>query len=82
MVTLTINKAKEDLTEILKRVIIKGERIAVQGRNKKKAILVSAQDVELLEKLEDLMDLDEARKALKEMDKAKDWKEFEKELGL
>ena len=82
MVTLSIDKAKDELSEIIQRVINNGERIAVRGRNKKKAVLVSAKDVELLERIEDLIDLDQAKEALRDRDKAKDWEAFEKELGL
>ena len=57
---------REDLADLLNRVSYNGERVAIRRHGKTVAVLVPAEDAELLEALEDQTDLDAARKALKE----------------
>ena len=66
MTRLAANEARKDLSEALNRVAYKGERIVIHRRGKNAAALVSMEDLALIEALEDRMDLEEARKALKE----------------
>jgi len=82
MTTLQVSKARDRFSEIVNRVIFGRERIAVQRRDKRRAVLISEEDAELLEWLEDQIDLDAARKAIKGRNKAVDWEDFKKELGV
>ena len=66
MTTLAAAKVRRDWAETLDRVAHKGERIVVSRHGKRSVALVSAQDLELLELLEDRIDLEEARAALGE----------------
>lgn len=63
---LSVSVARETLSDIVNRVAYSGERVMLHRHGKPVAALVSAQDLELLAALEDRIDLDEARKALKE----------------
>lgn len=51
MTTMKINirKARENFSEIINTVAIKGERVVLMSKNKPKAAIVSLKDVELLE---------------------------------
>jgi prevent-host-death family protein len=64
MTRLPVSRAREDLAEALNRVAYGGERIVLERRGRRVAAIVSVDDLDLLEELEDRMDLDEARKAL------------------
>jgi prevent-host-death family protein len=66
MTRLSASAVREEFSETLNRVAYKGERIVLERRGKDVAALVPIEDLELLEELEDRMDLDAARKALKE----------------
>jgi PHD/YefM family antitoxin component YafN of YafNO toxin-antitoxin module len=69
---------------MLDRVAHKGERIAVRRHGKTAAALVSADDLELLERLEDRIDLEEARASLREAEKGRtvSWARVKKAAGL
>ena len=69
MTRLNASDARQDFADVLNRVAYQGERIVLHRRGKNVAALVSVEDLELLEKLEDQMDLKAARAALKEADK-------------
>ena len=60
------------------------ERVILARRGKAVAAIVSLEDVELLEALEDQIDLENARAALIEAEKegTVSWEEFKKELSL
>ena len=66
MTRLSASTVREEFSETLNRVAYKGERIVLERRGKDVAALVPVEDLELLEQLEDRMDLEAARKALKE----------------
>ena len=66
MTRLSASAVREEFSETLNRVAYKGERIVLERRGKDVAALVPVEDLELLELLEDRMDLEAARKALKE----------------
>lgn len=57
---------RNQLADAINRVAYAGERIVLERRGKKVAALVSVEDLELLEELEDQADIRAARKALKE----------------
>lgn len=55
-----------ELADLLNRVAYNHERVAIQRHGKTVAVLVSAEDAALLDELEDRVDLESARAALKE----------------
>ena len=80
MATIPISEAREHLADLANRVALRGERIVVERRGKTLFALVPVEDVELLERLEDKLDLDEIRAAKDEP--TKPWAEVKKALGL
>ncbi len=81
MTRLAANEARKAFSDALNRVAYGGERIIVHRRGKDVAVLIPLEDLELLERIEDRIDLAEAREALKEPDSIP-WKKVKKELGL
>jgi len=81
MTRLEISKVRENLADTINRVKYKGERVVLNRRGKAIAALVSVEDLALLEKLEDRLDLEDARKALEEPGIVP-WKKVKADLGL
>ena len=81
MTTLAATTVRDAFAETINRVAYGGERIALERHGKTVAALVSAEDLELLEALEDRIDLAAARKALKE-GRRRDWAKVKAALGL
>jgi prevent-host-death family protein len=61
-----MTKARQDFTNIANRVMFGGERICIEKNNKPAVAIVSAEDLEMIEALEDKIDVEEALKAMKE----------------
>ncbi len=80
MTTITISEAREHLADLGNRVSLRGERVVVERRGRNLFALVPVEDVELLERLEDQMDLDAIRAARKEP--SVPFAKLKKELGL
>ena len=80
---VSVVQARKRLAEIIDRAALGKERVILARRGKAVAAIVSLEDVELLEALEDQMDLENARAALIEGEKEGTvaWDEFKKELG-
>ena len=68
MTTISMSEIRLKLSELANRVIYGGERVVVEKNNKPAFAIVSMEDVELLERLEDEMDIKAAEEALKEGD--------------
>ena len=66
MTSVPISEAREHLADLGNRVSIRGERVLVERRGKNLFALVPVEDLELLERLEDEMDLEAIRAARKE----------------
>jgi prevent-host-death family protein len=66
MTTIPISEVREHLADLGNRVSLRGERIVVERRGKNLFALVTVEDMELLERLEDQMDLDAIRAARNE----------------
>ncbi len=81
MTRLAANEARKDLAEALNRVAYGKERIVLQRRGKDVAALVSLEDLAVLEEIEDRMDLEEARAALREKGSVR-WETLRKKLGI
>jgi len=80
MVNMPISEARENLADLGNQVAMRGERIVIDRRGKHFFALVSMEDVELLEELEDKMDLEAMRKRRKEP--SYEWNKVREELGL
>jgi prevent-host-death family protein len=80
MVRITANKAGRDFTEMLK-LVRDGERIILHRNKKDVAAIVSMEDLALLEDLEDRMDREAIREALKEP-RSIPWEQVKADLGL
>jgi prevent-host-death family protein len=78
--TIPISEARDHLADLGNRVALRGERLLVERRGKNLFALVSVEDLELLERLEDKLDLDAIR-AAKDLP-TKPWKQVKKALGL
>ena len=84
MTTITSTEARKHLIKILDRVYHDKERVTITRRGKPSAVFVPVEDVELLKRIEDAIDLAEAREALKEVERegAVTWEKIKKKLGL
>jgi len=80
METISITEAREHLADLGNRVSLRGERLVVERRGKDLFALVPVEDLELLERLEDKLDLDAIRASKDEP--AKPWAQVKKALGL
>lgn len=81
MTRIPASKVRSDFATIVNRVAFGGERVVVQRKGKGIVAVVPVEDLELLEAIEDRMDLDAARKALKNPN-SKPYTQFRRELGL
>lgn len=61
-----VAEIRNNFAELLNRVAYAGERVVLERRGKGVAALVSMDDLELLEKLKDEVDIKALRAALKE----------------
>ena len=82
MATLSTVKAREGFSETVNRSAYGKERIILTRRGKGIAAVVPIEDLELLERLEDEIDIREARKAMKEGGKPIAVAELKKLYGL
>ena len=81
MDALNITVAREQLRELMDRVVHNGERVVLSRYGKPSAVLVSVEDAELLELIEDKADLAEVKKAMKNPNPV-DWESAKAQLGL
>jgi antitoxin (DNA-binding transcriptional repressor) of toxin-antitoxin stability system len=64
MTTLDVTKVRALLSDTLNSVAYKGKRVVLKKHGKALCALVPMEDLELLERLEDTIDLEAARRAL------------------
>ena len=81
MARMAATALRSNVAETLNRVAYQGERIELERHGKPVAALVSIDDLELLEALEDRIDLAAARRALKERGR-RSWDKVKADLGL
>jgi prevent-host-death family protein len=79
---LTASTARAQFADIISRAEYAGERTIVHRRKKPVAAVVPIDDIKLLERLEEEIDLADARKAMKEKGKSIPWAQIKKELNL
>ncbi len=78
---LTASTARQNFSDILSRAEYRGERTIVHRGKKAVAAVVPIEDIEMLEKLEDEIDIAAAREALKDP-KRISWESVKKKLRL
>ncbi len=83
---MAVHEARAGFADMVNRAAYRGERIALTRRGKVVAALVSAEDLALLERLEDEMDIAEAKAVLARINSGEEetisLEEFARELGL
>ena len=77
-----LSTARDSLAEMVNRVRFGGERLTLTRRGRAVAAVVSVEDAELLERLEDAADLEAARQALAEPGEPVEWDAVKADLGL
>ena len=84
MTRVNASQARIDFADILNRVAYSKERILLHRRGKNVAAVVPIEDFKLLKKIEDRVDLEDARAALADIKKkpAIPWKKLKADLGL
>ena len=80
MTTIALSRLRANLGDLANKVAYAGERLCIERNGKPFVALVSIDDMELLEQLENQMDLELAREALKRNDFVS-WEKVKKELG-
>lgn len=81
MITLSISSFRNKIADITNKVVYGGERVRVERNHKPAFAVVSVEDMEALEALEDKIDLEEALKALKEPGSIR-LEDLKKKLGI
>jgi prevent-host-death family protein len=81
MTRVPTSQFRDGLAEFISRVAYGGERITIVRNGKGAAALVSVDDAEFLEAMEDRLDLDAARRALREPGSVA-WETVKEGLGL
>ncbi len=83
MPTISVTDARDEFADLVNRVAYGHERIVVSRRGRDLAALVPAEDVALLEMLENEIDLSAARAALADPSNARplDWGAVRDRLG-
>ncbi len=80
---IAAKKLRQEMSDTLNRVAYGGERFLVERRGKSVVAVVSVEDLQLLETIEDRIDLDEARRILADTrHKPVPWTKVKKQLGL
>ena len=82
MTRLTASKAREHFADTVNRVVYRGERIVLHRRGKDLVAMVPISDLATLERIEDKLDIEAARKALTESDERIPYDKIRRELGL
>ncbi|GAB6191422.1 type II toxin-antitoxin system Phd/YefM family antitoxin [Desulfocastanea catecholica] len=80
--TITTADARKNFADIVNTVAYGKEPIVLTRRGQEIAALISIEELQLLEKIEDYIDIKDAKKALEEPGENISADEFWKELGL
>lgn len=78
---MAVREARDNLAEVINRVVYGGERVIIERRGKDAVAVVSLEDMELLQAIENRLDRDEILKAREEPG-AVPWEQVKEELGL
>ena len=84
MVRMNTSEVRHEFAEVINRAAYRGERIVLHRRGKDVAAIISVEDLELLERLEDENDVKAAKAALREAKKkgTKPLSQVMEELGI
>ncbi|MBA3343184.1 MAG: type II toxin-antitoxin system Phd/YefM family antitoxin [Gemmatimonadaceae bacterium] len=82
MTRIPASEARLQFADVINKVAFGGERFVLHRHGKDVAAIVPVEDLQLLENLEDRMDLELARAALKEKAPRIAWTRLKQELGL
>ena len=77
----TAAKARQLFSDIINRAAFGKERVVIERRGKRLAAVVPVEDLDLLEQMEDRIDLEDARRRMKEKGSIP-WTKVRKELGI
>lgn len=81
MAKYTAVEARKEFAEIVNRTVYAKERIVITRKGKDVVAIIPIEDMELLEAIEDRIDIEDARKALKEKGNIP-FEKIKKDLGL
>ena len=81
MTRITVSEARNDLSETINKVAYGGCRIMIHRHGKDMVALISKEDLEILEYLEDQADLKTIRETLKESRGTVTWEALKDELN-
>lgn len=79
--SVTVSEARGTFADMVNQVAYAAVRVVLSRRGRRVAALVPLEDLELIEKLEDRIDLEAAREALKEPGSIP-WEKVKADLGL
>jgi prevent-host-death family protein len=84
MSMIPFSNARSQLTDIVNEVAFAGKRIILTRKGKRLVAIVSLEDLEVIEALEDRIDLEDAKKALADIKKhgTVSWKTIKRKLKL
>ena len=84
MSTMSSTDARKQFPKIVSKVAFQKKRIRISRRGEELAAVIPMEDLELLVALEDRIDLEDARAALRDVKRKRSvsWKKIKKELGL
>ena len=80
--TITTADARKNFADIVNKVAYGKESIILTRRGQEIAALISIEELKLLQKIEDIVDIEDARKSLEELGDNISAQEFWKHLGL
>lgn len=81
MTTITITDLRAKIRKVADQVFHHGEHICVERNGEPAFGMVSIEELKLLEEIEDRMDIEAAKKAIKR-NRFTSWEEAKKKLGL
>jgi len=81
MTTVKITDLRTHIRELADEVVHHGERICVERNGEPAFAMVSIEELQLLEEIEDRMDIETAKKAIKR-NKFTSWEQAKKKLNL
>ena len=81
MIRVKASEARQDFADTLNRVAYRGERVVLQKHGKDVAAIVPLEDLKFLDELENRLDIEAARKALKQPGTVP-WEKVKRDLGL
>jgi antitoxin Phd len=80
--TITTAEARKNFADIVNTVAYGKEPVVLTRRGQEIAALISIEELQLLQKIEDYIDIEDAKKALEEPGNNISAEDFWKELGL